>query len=62
MKSSDGFPQVEILIEPFQTHVSPTRNLQVVCFVGVPDVRILNLMLRARAVLSATRLNQPTGV
>jgi hypothetical protein len=37
MKSSDGFPQMEILIEPFQTHVFPTRNLQVVYFVGVPD-------------------------
>lgn len=37
MSSSDGFPQVEILIEPFQTHVFPARILQVVCFVGVPD-------------------------
>ena len=37
MNSSNGFPQVEILIEPFQTQVFPAQNLQVVCFVGVPD-------------------------
>ncbi len=37
MKSSEGFPQVKILIEPFQTHVFSVRNAQVVCFVGVPD-------------------------
>ena len=37
MKSSRGFPQVEIFIKPFQTHVFPARILQAVCFVGVPD-------------------------
>lgn len=36
MKSREGFPQVEILIEPFQTHVFQIRNLQAVCFFGVP--------------------------
>jgi hypothetical protein len=37
MTSSVGFPEVEILIEPFQTHVFSVRILQVFCFVGVPD-------------------------
>ncbi len=37
MKSRAGFPQVEILIEPFQTHVFSVRVLQVFCFIGVPD-------------------------
>jgi hypothetical protein len=37
MKSRAGFPQVEILIEPFQTHVFSVRILQVFYFVGVPD-------------------------
>jgi hypothetical protein len=37
MKSSVGFPQVEILIEPFQTHVFSVLDSQVFCFVGVPD-------------------------
>ena len=37
MKSNDSFPQGEILIEPFQTHVFPARILQVIYFVGVPD-------------------------
>ena len=32
-----GLPNSGILIEPFQTHVFEARNLQVVCFVGVPD-------------------------
>ena len=34
MNSSDGFPQVEILIEPFQTHVFSARILQVVCLLA----------------------------
>lgn len=37
MKSSAGSPQVEILIEPFQTHVFLARNPQAVDLIGVPD-------------------------
>jgi hypothetical protein len=37
MKSRCRFPHVEILIEPFQTHIFPVRILQTICFVGVPD-------------------------
>lgn len=37
MKSNERFPQAGFLIEPFQTRVFSARNLQVFCFVGVPD-------------------------
>jgi hypothetical protein len=37
MKSSERLPKVEILIEPFQTHVFPARISQVGDLIGVPD-------------------------